>query len=93
MPVKIVGIIPARYASSRFPGKPLALRVTALLKPPRGVTVTVLVPVFPCATVAFVAEREKSGVSTGVTFRLTLVHLYRFQYRGHGDGKRDHYRH
>jgi 3-deoxy-manno-octulosonate cytidylyltransferase (CMP-KDO synthetase) len=25
MPVKIVGIIPARYASTRFPGKPLAL--------------------------------------------------------------------
>src|SRR5208283_5300607 len=25
MPVKIVGIIPARYASARFPGKPLAL--------------------------------------------------------------------
>ncbi|HEX7618153.1 MAG TPA: 3-deoxy-manno-octulosonate cytidylyltransferase, partial [Verrucomicrobiae bacterium] len=24
MPVKIVGIIPARYASTRFPGKPLA---------------------------------------------------------------------
>src|SRR5215831_6351882 len=24
-PVRIVGIIPARYASSRFPGKPLAL--------------------------------------------------------------------
>ena len=23
--VKIVGIIPARYASTRFPGKPLAL--------------------------------------------------------------------
>ena len=25
MPVKIVGIVPARYASTRFPGKPLAL--------------------------------------------------------------------
>ena len=25
MPVKILGIIPARYASTRFPGKPLAL--------------------------------------------------------------------
>src|ERR1700690_786989 len=25
MPVKIVGIIPARFASTRFPGKPLAL--------------------------------------------------------------------
>src|SRR5713101_737132 len=24
-PVKIIGIIPARYASTRFPGKPLAL--------------------------------------------------------------------
>ena len=25
MPVKVLGIIPARYASTRFPGKPLAL--------------------------------------------------------------------
>ena len=25
MPVKIIGVIPARYASTRFPGKPLAL--------------------------------------------------------------------
>src|SRR5271169_6876021 len=25
MPVNIVGIVPARYASTRFPGKPLAL--------------------------------------------------------------------
>ena len=54
-------------------GNPLALRATLLLNPLAGVMVTVLLPVAPCVTVAFVAEREKSGVCTGVTFKLRVV--------------------
>jgi len=38
-----------------------ALRVTLPVNPPTGPTVTVLVPVPPCNTVAFVADRVKSG--------------------------------
>ena len=43
-------------------GKAPTLSATVPLNPPEGVTVTVLVPVAPCATVAFVAASEKSGV-------------------------------
>jgi len=54
-------------------GKPLALRATLPVNPPEGVTVTVLLPVAPWATLALVAAREKSGVCTTVTFKLMVV--------------------
>ena len=56
-------------------GKPLALRATLPVNPPEGVTVTVLLPLPPCATdtVAGLADKEKSGVCTTVTFKLIVV--------------------
>jgi hypothetical protein len=54
-------------------GKPLALSATLPVNPPDGVTFTVLVPVAPWATVALVADREKSGVCAAVTVKLTVV--------------------
>jgi len=43
-------------------GRPLTLSATLPLKPPVGVTVIVLLAAAPCATVALVADSEKSGV-------------------------------
>jgi len=43
-------------------GTPLTLSVTLPVKPPRGVTLMVLLAVPPCVTVALVADKEKSGV-------------------------------
>jgi hypothetical protein len=72
--VKVRVLVPAVEAGLNTAvtpvGKPLALKVTLLANPPLGVTVTVLVPVAPCFTVAFVADRAKFGVATGVTFKL-----------------------
>jgi hypothetical protein len=50
-------------------------KVTALLKPFWGVTVIVLVPLFPCATVTLLgdAERLKFGWAAAFTVRLTVV--------------------
>lgn len=75
--VKVRVLAPVVDAGLKFAltpaGNPLALRATALLNPPTEVTVTALVPVAPCVTVAFVAEREKSGFCAAVTVKLTLV--------------------
>ena len=43
-------------------GKPLTLSATLPVNPPLDATVMVLLAVPPCATVALVADREKSGV-------------------------------
>lgn len=47
-------------------GNPEADRAMVPAKAFTGVTVSVLVPVAPCTTVAFVAERLKSGLATAV---------------------------
>ena len=51
------------------------LKVTVAVKPFCGVTVMVLVPLFPCVTVTLVddADRLKFGVAAAVTVRLTVV--------------------
>jgi hypothetical protein len=56
-------------------GKPPALRATLPVNPPEGVTVTVLLPVPPCATdtLAGLADKEKSAGCTTVTFKLMVV--------------------
>ena len=43
-------------------GRPLKLSATLPLNPPVGATVIVLLADPPCATVALVADKEKSGV-------------------------------
>ena len=50
-------------------------KVTALLKLFCGVTVIVLVPLFPCVTVTLLgdAERLKFGWAAAFTVRLTVV--------------------
>ena len=50
-------------------------KATALLKPFCGVTVIVLVPLFPCVTVTLLgdAERLKFGWAAAFTVRLTVV--------------------
>ncbi len=54
-------------------GTPVADKVTPLAKPFCGVTVIVLVPLFPCVTVTLLgdAERLKFGWAAAFTVRLT----------------------
>lgn len=56
-------------------GAPDALRVTLLLKPFCGLTVMVLVPLFPWMTVTLVGDAEsvKFGCATAFTVRLTVA--------------------
>jgi len=56
-------------------GRPEAARLTLPLKPPVGLTVMVLVPLFPCVTVKLAgdADSEKSGTAAAFTVRLTVV--------------------
>ena len=56
-------------------GRPDAERLTPLLKPLIGVTVTVLVPLLPSVTVTLPgdADRLKSGAGGGFTVRLTAA--------------------
>ena len=51
------------------------LKLTVPVKPFCGVTVMVLVPLFPCVTVTLVgdADRLKFGVAAAFTVRLTVV--------------------
>ena len=55
------------------PGNPLTLKVTAAVKPPEGVMLTIYAVPAPCTTLweAGVAERVKSGA--GLTVRVTDV--------------------
>jgi hypothetical protein len=56
-------------------GQPVTVRLTALLNPFCGVTVIVLVPLFPWVTVTLLgdAERLKFGWAAALTVRLTVV--------------------
>ena len=74
VPVVEVGLKVAVTPVGRAP----TLSPTLPLNPPLGVTVTVLIPVDPCCTVALVPDNEKLGVATGVTFKLMTVVCVRF---------------
>jgi hypothetical protein len=54
-------------------GNPEAESEMAELKPPLTVVDTVLVPVLPCTTLAFVALTVKSGVAAAVTVSVRVV--------------------
>jgi hypothetical protein len=56
-------------------GRPEADRLTPLLKPFCGVTVMVLVPLFPCMKVRLLgdADRPKLGTEAAFTVRLRVV--------------------
>ena len=54
-------------------GRPDAVRFTFPVNPFVGVTVIVLVPLAPCATVAGEAERLKSRVATALTTSVIVV--------------------
>lgn len=60
--VEVVGLVPKLAVTPA--GKPEAESVTLPVKPPIGLTVTVLDPLPPCVTLTLVgeAESEKSGV-------------------------------
>src|SRR5215471_3981430 len=77
--VKVKVLVPVVEAGLKLAvtpaGRPLTLNATLPLNPPLGVTVTVLVPVPPWATVTAVAVREKSGGCTAFTVRLIVVVL------------------
>ncbi len=57
------------------PGNPLTLKVTAAVKPPEGVMLTVYVVPAPCTMLceAGAAERLKSGTGAGLTVSVTDV--------------------
>src|SRR3989442_10253595 len=57
------------------PGNPLTVKITAAVKPPEGVMLTVYVVPAPCTTLweAGVAERLKSGTGAGLMARVTDV--------------------
>ncbi len=57
------------------PANPLTLKVTAAVKPPEGVMLTIYAVLAPCTTLweAGVAERLKSGTGAGLTARVTDV--------------------
>jgi hypothetical protein len=73
--VKVSVLVPVVEAGLKDAVTPLGsvpvLRLTLPANPPIGVTVTVLVPVLPCTTVALVPDREKSGVL--LTTRVIVV--------------------
>ena len=54
-------------------GRPDAARFTLPVYPAVGLTVIVLVPLAPCATVAGEAERLKSRVATALTTSVIVV--------------------
>ena len=56
-------------------GRPDADKLTLLLKPFCGVTVMVLVPVVPCASVMLFGDAEKAKFAGGFTARETVVVL------------------
>ena len=57
------------------PANPLTLKVTAAVKPPEGVMLTIYAVLAPCTTLweAGVAERPKSGAGAGLTAKVTDV--------------------
>jgi len=63
--VRVLPEEPVTLAGLKLPvtpaGSPLTVKFTAPLKPPSAFTVTLLVPVVPCITVAPVADRLKPG--------------------------------
>src|SRR2546422_2516590 len=65
------------------PGNPLTVKITAAVKPPEGVMLTVYVVPAPCTTLweAGVAERVKSGTGAGLTVRVTDVVRVRVRMR------------
>lgn len=56
-------------------GRPEADRLTPLLNPFTGLTVTVLVPLFPCIKVKLLGDADRLNPGTGAAFtvRLTVV--------------------
>jgi len=61
----LVPVVDAGLKAAVTPdGRAPTLSATLLLNPPKGVTVMVLIPVPPWATVAFVPDSEKSGFDT-----------------------------
>jgi len=69
VPVVDAGLKGADTPADKAP----TLSATLPLNPPEGVTVTVLAPVPPWATLAFVADKEKSGGRTTVTVKDIVV--------------------
>jgi len=71
--VDVVGFVPKEAVTPL--GNAELDSVTDPVKPPEGVTVTVLLPLVPCFTVRLEgeAESEKSGVAVAFTVRLTVV--------------------
>jgi hypothetical protein len=71
--VEVVGFVPNEAVTPL--GSAELDSVTDPLKPPDGVTVTVLLPLVPCVTVRLEgeAESEKFGVTVAFTVRLTVV--------------------
>jgi len=69
----VVGLVPNAAVTPE--GRAEFDNVTEPVKPPEGVTVTVLPPLVPCLTVRLAgeAESEKLGVATPVTVSETLV--------------------
>jgi len=63
--VDVVGLVPKLAVTPE--GNPEADNVTLPVKPPDGVTVTVLLPLLPCTTVKLEgeAERVKFGLDGG----------------------------
>jgi hypothetical protein len=53
-------------------GRPVADRSTDPVKPLSGVTVTVLLPLVVCATLADVADNEKSGPAVTVRVKVAV---------------------
>ena len=71
--VEVVGSVPKLAVTPA--GRPDAERLTLPVKPPDGVTVTVLLPLVPCVTLRLAgdADSAKSGVAAAFTVRLTVV--------------------
>ena len=59
----VVGLVPNVAVTPE--GRPEADRLTLLVKPPEGVTVTVLLPLDPCATLTLVGEADKVKLGAG----------------------------
>ena len=69
--VPVVGLV-AKPAVTPV-GRPEAARVTLPVKPLVGLTVIVLVPLDPCATLRVLGEADNVKLGGGVTVRLTVV--------------------
>jgi hypothetical protein len=69
--VEVVGLVPKLAVTPA--GRPEADKLTLPVKPPDGVTLTVLFALLPCVTVALAGEAEREKLGAAVAFTVNEI--------------------